>query len=74
MNPPDKFEIEVLPDGTLKVSSDEISAAAHVNAENFLKEMFRLCGTKPEVTHKHGHEHHSHEHGATVHRHDTHHI
>lgn len=74
MSTPDKFEIEILPDGSIKTSCDEISQASHTNAENFLKEIFRLAGGAVNVQHKHGHEHHSHEQGATVHRHDTHHI
>lgn len=74
MSNPDKFEIEILADGTIKTVCDEISPASHTNAENFLKEMFRLAGGNVEVKHKHGHEHHEHKQGNKVHRHDEHHI
>ena len=40
----DKFTIEVLEDGTIKTETDQVSQANHQNAENFLKEMGRLCG------------------------------
>ena len=41
---PDKMVIEILEDGTLKVTTDKISTPNHLGAENFLKEMGRLCG------------------------------
>lgn len=59
----DQIEIEILQDGTIKTSTDKISAASHLNAENFLKEMARLAGGKVVKTAKDGHAHHEHEHG-----------
>jgi hypothetical protein len=41
---PDTIEIEILPDGTLKVSTDKVSMPNHANAEAFLRDMARLAG------------------------------
>jgi len=40
----DKLTIEILEDGTIKTTSDEVSAANHDNAEQFLRAMARLAG------------------------------
>lgn len=40
----DKFQITVLPDGTIKSTTDEISSANHQLAEDFLKMLARLSG------------------------------
>jgi hypothetical protein len=42
----DKLTIEILPDGTLKTTSDSISGANHDNAENFLRNIATLAGGK----------------------------
>ena len=40
----DKLTIEILDDGTIKTTSDEVTAANHDNAEQFLRAMARLAG------------------------------
>lgn len=67
----DKIKIEVLRDGTIKTTTDPISAANHQNAEAFLKGMARLLGGET-IRHRrsdvhHEHDHHDHDH---VHEHD----
>ena len=57
---PDSFEIEVLPDGTLKFTTDSVSAANHGNADNFIKEMMKLAGGPVEIKHRHGKIKHHH--------------
>ena len=51
---PDQVEITILEDGTIKVESGRISAANHMNAETFLREMSRLAGGPVTVRKKHG--------------------
>jgi hypothetical protein len=63
----DTLTIEILEDGTIKTTSDAVSAANHENAEQFLKAMARLAGgeTTREARRdvKHGQVHsHSHQH------------
>jgi len=61
---PDKIKIEVMPDGLIKVSTDQISLPAHMNAEAFLRSVARLAGGTTTRKAKHGHSlTHSHEHG-----------
>jgi hypothetical protein len=70
----DSLTIEILEDGTIKTTSDAVSAANHENAEQFLKAMARLAGgettreARKDV--KHGHVH-LHTHGKQ-HRHHGH--
>jgi hypothetical protein len=40
----DQLKIEILEDGTIKTTSDEVSAANHETAEQFLRAMARLAG------------------------------
>jgi len=42
----DKLTIEILPDGTLKTTSDSVSGSNHDNAENFLRNIATLAGGK----------------------------
>lgn len=56
----DKFTVEILDDGTFKITTDPISAANHVNADNFVKEMFRHAGGPVEIRHRHGDKKHVH--------------
>jgi hypothetical protein len=61
----DKMEIEIMPDGMIKVSTDAVSAANHMSAEQFLREVARLTGgttTRTRRGHSHGHAH-DHSHG-----------
>lgn len=42
----DQIEVEVLADGTIKISADKISAANHMNAEQLLRNVQELTGGK----------------------------
>ncbi len=62
--PQDEMKIEILEDGTIKVSTSKVSAANHMNADKFIAEMQRLCGgttSKEKIGHAHHHQH-THEH------------
>jgi len=66
----DKIKVTILEDGTIKVDTDKISGPNHVNAEGFLREMFKLAGgsiarkLKHASQHMfgHGHSHDDHQH------------
>lgn len=61
----DRFTIEILDDGTIKTTTDAVSAANHDNAEQFLRAMAHLAGgeTKRERrTDVKPHHHHGHDH------------
>ena len=51
---PNTIEITILADGTIRCETGKISAAAHMNAETFLREMSRLAGGTVTVRKKHG--------------------
>lgn len=61
----EQFTIEILGDGTLKTTTDEVSAANHDSAESFLRNIRKLAGgpthverrTDREHTHDHVHQH-----------------
>jgi hypothetical protein len=68
----DKLEVEILDDGTLKITSGKVSMQNHMNAEAFLRDMGRMCGGKVERKQRKGvtaHSH-SHDHGNTFHTHN----
>ena len=60
----DTLQIEILEDGTIKTTSDPISAANHANAEEFLKFLARMAGgettreRRKDAQHLHRHRHH----------------
>ena len=61
----DRFTIEILEDGTIKTTTDAVSAANHDNAEQFLRAMAHLAGgeTKRERrTDVKPHHHDGHQH------------
>jgi hypothetical protein len=68
----DNLTIEIMDDGTIKTTTDAVSAANHSNAEGFLAHMARLAGgerkraRRGDVEHSHDHSHshgdHDHEH------------
>ena len=69
---PDKIKITILEDGTIKVATDKVSGANHVNAEGFLREMFKLAGGSIARKMKHGFDHmlgHGHSHDQDDHQH-----
>lgn len=56
----DTIAIEILPDGTIKVTTNTISPANHMSADQFLREIERLTGgetTKSKNRHGHIHAH-----------------
>lgn len=67
----DKFTIEVLEDGTVKTTTDKISAPNHQSAEHFMAMLAKFCGGPvTRVRRNEGlHHHHHHEHGEHTHTH-----
>lgn len=65
----DSIEIEILADGTIKVTTDQISPANHISADQFLREIERLAGgevTKTKNRRGYIHQHitgHAHQEG-----------
>ena len=59
----DMLIIEILEDGTIKTTSDTVSAANHESAEQFLRGIARLAGgettreVRKDVRHNHVHIH-----------------
>ena len=60
---PDKMQVTILEDGTIRIETDKISGPNHLNAENLLREVAKLAGGPVTLRKKqsHGHDHH-HEH------------
>lgn len=64
----DKMRISILKDGTIKTVTDEISAANHQSAEDFLKRFDELTGGEStrerigESQHHHHEEQQEHQH------------
>lgn len=60
----DTLDLEVLSDGTIKVTTPHISAANHRSADEFMTFLARECGGEVTKTRrKQGHTHaHDHEH------------
>lgn len=50
----DRMEIEILEDGTIKATTDKISAVNHSTAEAFMRQLATAGGTKQERKHRHG--------------------
>ena len=70
----DVINIEILPDGTIKSTTDRVSAPNHANAEGFFREMARLTGDQNPTRVGRGmlqqHEHeHTHEGEGSGHTH-----
>lgn len=55
MDDHDTITITILPDGTIKVSTDEISPDNHLSADRFVREMARLAGGETTIEQKHTH-------------------
>ena len=60
----DKIKFKILEDGTLSITTDQISRVNHMSADEFLKDLFKVMGGKVEVEkrkpaqqHEHIHEH-----------------
>jgi hypothetical protein len=63
----DIINIEILEDGTIKMSTDKISMPNHTNAEGLIRELVKSAGGETTRkmkghTHHHDHEHHDHTH------------
>jgi len=65
----DKLTVDILSDGTVKVTTDPVSPANHANAEALLRDIARGCGGETSRTrrpnaigHVHSHEGHVHSH------------
>jgi len=59
----DRLTIEILEDGTIKTTSDEVSAPNHDNAEQFLRAMARVAGGEiTRTAREDALRHHHHEH------------
>jgi len=57
----DKMMVEILADGSVKVTTDKISAANHMNADTFLKDVINQMGgsvsrTRTSPMHVHVHD------------------
>ena len=50
----DTLQITILDDGTIKIDSGTISAANHMTAEAFLRNIATVGGATQERKHKHG--------------------
>jgi len=66
--PKDVIRCEILPDGTIKSTTDKISPANHSTAEKFFTSLrSKLGGAMQRMTRGAGHHHH--EHGQQTHEH-----
>ena len=63
----DTIKIEILPDGTIRIETDAVSPANHVNADKLLSMIAELAGGKKSKVSK-GHAH-KHQHGGVHHTH-----
>jgi len=64
----DEWEIEILEDGRIKITTGATSPAIHTTAEKLLGEINKLAGgevtreRRPGARHEHGHHGHHHRH------------
>lgn len=70
----DTLTVEITENGTIKTTTDQVSAANHANAEQFLKFMAAQLGgdrtrTRRGDVHSHGTHTHSHDHEEHDHDH-----
>jgi hypothetical protein len=71
----DTITVEILPDGTIKTTTDPISPANHQSAEAMLNGFTVLAGGPATRKARHGHTHahsheHTHDHADVGHTHD----
>jgi len=60
----DKIKGKVLPDGSLRLETDQVSMANHGNAEMLFRELLKGMGKLvSKISKGHHHHGHSHEHG-----------
>lgn len=61
--PKGTMTVDILPDGTARIESGDMSGVAHKAADAFYADMAReLGGTVTDVKLGHGHHHHTHDH------------
>lgn len=67
----DTINIEITPEGLIKIDTDGISQPNHATAEAFLRALQTLAGGTTDVKHKAGSKGHSHahSHGNQSHQH-----
>lgn len=65
----DVMEIEILEDGTIKISTDKVSMPNHANAEGLIREMVTQAGGEVDRKRKGGAHVHMHEHDGHWHEH-----
>ena len=65
----DNIQIEILDDGTIKVTTDQVSGPNHANAEAFLKLMAQLGGGETTRIRRHDAQQHAHTHAGQRHSH-----
>jgi hypothetical protein len=66
----DRMKIQILDDGTIKSTTDEVSPENHSNAEAFLKLIASLTGGESHrVARGDAAVHHHHHHGGVTHSH-----
>ena len=65
----DRMKINILPDGSIKITTDEISMPNHTNAEALITQIIETAGgdatrvSNTEIhthSHEHNHQHHKH--------------
>ena len=66
----DQMTIEILADGTIKTTTDPISAANHQSANAFVLSLDKLTGGPVDVKKRHAHGHqHAHQHAHATEQH-----
>lgn len=58
----DVIEIEILPDGSIKMLTDKVSGPNHTSAENFLRDVETAAGIKAKRSRRAGKQVHVHNH------------
>lgn len=61
------FTVEILPDGTIKMESGDLSGTGHYTAEEFVKRVQGLAGGRVDIE-KIAESHHHHHIGQHVHQ------
>jgi truncated hemoglobin YjbI len=67
-----KFNVEILEDGTISVDSDDFDPQVHKSADEFVKYLSELMGGEVVVKEKRTHAKHHHHHHGHGHTHHTH--
>ena len=61
----DQIQFEILADGTISVTTDQVSGQNHVSADQLLKQLDEVCGGPVTIKKRpkgHTHTHHGHQH------------